>query len=68
MRLTRLVTYVLIILSLLTVVTIGCGQPSPLGNVVDDLGRTINISQIPQRIASLAPSNAEIPFALGLSK
>jgi iron complex transport system substrate-binding protein len=62
----RLVTYVFIILSLLTVATIGCGQPSPLGNVVDDLGRTVNIEQIPQRIVSLAPSNTEILFALGL--
>ena len=66
MRPMRLVTYVLIILSLLTVVTIGCGQPSPPGNVADDLGRTINIEQIPQRIVSLAPSNTEILFALGL--
>jgi len=34
--------------------------------VVDDLGRTVNIEQIPQRIVSLAPSNTEILFALGL--
>jgi iron complex transport system substrate-binding protein len=34
--------------------------------VVDNLGRTVNIVRIPQRIVSLAPSNTEILFALGL--
>lgn len=34
--------------------------------IVDDLGRTIKIAQLPQRIVSLAPSNTEIIFALGL--
>ena len=66
MRLMRLVTDILIVLGLLTTVTIGCGQQPPPGNVVDDLGRTVNIGQIPQRIVSLAPSNTEILFALGL--
>ena len=34
--------------------------------VVDDLGRKITISKQPKRIVSLAPSNTEILFALGL--
>lgn len=34
--------------------------------VTDDLGRTVTISRVPQRIVSLAPSNTEIVFALGL--
>ena len=34
--------------------------------IVDDLGRTVEISRLPQRIVSLAPSNTEILFALGL--
>ncbi len=34
--------------------------------VTDDLGRTITIEKLPQRIVSLAPSNTEILFALGL--
>lgn len=34
--------------------------------VVDDLGRTVKIEKLPQRIVSLAPSNTEILFALGL--
>ncbi|MFC2123099.1 ABC transporter substrate-binding protein, partial [Bacteroidota bacterium] len=34
--------------------------------VVDDLGREVTIKKLPQRIISLAPSNTEILFALGL--
>jgi len=41
--------------------------PEPLpGTFVDDLGRTVNIEKVPQRIVSLAPSNTEILYALGL--
>ena len=40
--------------------------PTPPGAVVDDLGRSVNIEKIPQRIVSLSPSNTEILFALGL--
>lgn len=41
--------------------------PEPLpGTFVDDLGRTVDIEKVPQRIVSLAPSNTEILFALGL--
>ncbi len=36
--------------------------------VVDDIGRQVTISQLPQRIISLAPSNTEILFALGLDQ
>ena len=34
--------------------------------VIDDLGRKVTINKQPQRIISLAPSNTEILFALGL--
>lgn len=34
--------------------------------VVDDLDRKVEIKELPQRIISLAPSNTEILFALGL--
>jgi len=45
----------------------GCPQPPPVvGEFVDDLGRTVSIEKVPQRIVSLAPSNTEILFALGL--
>jgi len=34
--------------------------------IVDDLGREMQIAELPQRIVSLAPSNTEIIYALGL--
>lgn len=34
--------------------------------IIDDLGRTVQIAKLPQRIVSLAPSNTEILYALGL--
>jgi len=34
--------------------------------ITDDLGREVTVDEIPQRIISLAPSNTEILFALGL--
>ncbi len=34
--------------------------------IVDDAGRKVTIQKLPQRIVSLAPSNTEILFALGL--
>ena len=47
-------------------ICLGCAPQSPAGNVVDDLGRTVSVNKIPERIISLAPSNTEILFALGL--
>ena len=38
----------------------------PLHNLVDDTGYNTNLTAIPNRIASLAPSTTEILFALGL--
>jgi len=35
--------------------------------ITDQLGRTIRIEKVPERIISLAPSNTEIIFALGLA-
>lgn len=40
--------------------------PSP-GEIIDQLGRTVKLDKVPQRIVSLAPSNTEILFALGLA-
>jgi iron complex transport system substrate-binding protein len=43
------------------------GEQAPVINYVfDDLGRLVAINGTPQRIVSLAPSNTEILFALGL--
>jgi iron complex transport system substrate-binding protein len=43
-------------------------SPSPSSPVIitDDLGRSVSIKTAPQRIISLAPSNTEILFSLGL--
>jgi iron complex transport system substrate-binding protein len=42
------------------------GEQTPTEYVFDDLGRLVAINGTPQRIISLAPSNTEILFALGL--
>ena len=36
--------------------------------IVDDIGSTMTITETPERIISLAPSNTEILFALGLGE
>ena len=42
-------------------------KPPPFpATVVDDFGRNVVVSKVPERIVSLAPSNTEILFALGL--
>jgi iron complex transport system substrate-binding protein len=64
MKLARFI--ILIILSLLIVTAIGCGQPPLPGTLTDDLGREVRVEGVPQQIISLAPSNTEILFALGL--
>jgi iron complex transport system substrate-binding protein len=45
-----------------------CTQTSTPSSVtyVDDIGRTVQITGIPQRIISLSPSNTEMVYALGL--
>lgn len=59
--------YTAIILTALTLLSCIPQIPqSPPGNIVDNLGRTVTINAVPQRIVSLAPSNTEILFALGL--
>jgi len=43
------------------------GTPQPI-EVTDQLGRVVKLNGIPQRIISLAPSNTEVLFALGLEE
>jgi len=47
-----------------------CSQPESAGTspleITDQLGRTVVVEETPQTIVSLAPSNTEILFALGL--
>ncbi len=55
------------LLSIILVLTAcGPGSQTPTQYVFDDLGRLVAINGTPQRIISLAPSNTEILFALGL--
>lgn len=58
-------TCLLLLLIVAIAVVAACVQPAP-GTITDDLGRTVNIEKIPDRIISLAPSITEILFALGL--
>lgn len=60
-----------VLVSICVLPFLACSSPgsttssSPL-SIVDQLGRTVSIDNTPQRIISLAPSNTEILFALGL--
>jgi iron complex transport system substrate-binding protein len=61
-----------LLLSVSAVVTpaIGCGTDNQVEfegvTITDDLGREVTIEEEPMKIVSLAPSNTEILFALGL--
>jgi len=59
--------FLVALLSLALVLT-ACSpvEQTPVDYVFDDLGRLVAINGTPQRIISLAPSNTEILFALGL--
>jgi iron complex transport system substrate-binding protein len=58
---------VLLTLVFISATLFGAACHDPKGiTVIDDLGRTVTIDKVPQRIISLAPSNTEILFALGL--
>jgi len=66
----RLVTFssLLFVLALVVMVALpapGLATTYPLTRT-DDLGREVTISAVPERIVSLAPSNTEVLFALGL--
>jgi len=65
--LTRGINWFLALLTIALVLT-GCssGEQTPTQYVFDDLGRLVAINGTPERIISLAPSNTEILFALGL--
>lgn len=61
-----------VLLSLVLLVSLSCSSPKATETtftieITDQLKRTVNLDKIPQRIISLAPSNTEILFALGLA-
>ena len=43
-----------------------CTTEALPGTFIDGLGRAVNIEEVPETIISLAPSNTEILYALGL--
>ena len=55
-----------VLLTLIVTAIPGCQPEFQPGTYTDDMGRQVEISKVPQRIVSLAPSNTEILFALGL--
>ena len=56
---------VLLMVALLLPAT-ACTTEALPGTFIDGLGRTVNIEEVPETIISLAPSNTEILYALGL--
>jgi iron complex transport system substrate-binding protein len=65
----RRTNWLLVVFLSLSLVLTACPAPAeqiPVQYVVDDLGRLVAINGTPQRIVSLAPSNTETLFALGL--
>jgi len=60
------VAILIALLGLLAACTPPAEETVPLGGVTDQLGRTVELDGVPQRIISLAPGNTEILFALGL--
>jgi iron complex transport system substrate-binding protein len=57
-----------VLLSLLASVTIGCQAGFTPGTYTDDMGREVTINEIPQRIVSHVPSITEMLFALGVGE
>jgi iron complex transport system substrate-binding protein len=63
----RIFFALLLVLAFVIPFGVACNEPTaPAGAIVDDLGRTVTIEGVPERIVSLAPSCTEILFALGL--
>jgi len=59
-----LLAYVLVVMTVLSTPSLAATYPLTL---TDDLGREVTIEAFPERIISIAPSNTEILFALGLA-
>jgi iron complex transport system substrate-binding protein len=57
-----------VLLSLLVSMTIGCQAQFQPGTYTDDMGREVAINEIPQRIVSHVPSITEMLFALGVGE
>lgn len=65
----RILTFILFVTFIISLS--GCAYIAPQEKaitVTDDMGREINLPEAPSRIISLAPSNTEFLFALGLDE
>ncbi len=58
----------IVLASLFASLVAGCQSQFQPGTYTDDMGRTVAIDQIHQRIVSFGPSITEILFALGLGE
>ena len=58
-----ILVFELVVMAVLSTPSLATNYPITL---TDDLGRAVTIGALPERIISLAPSNTEILFALGL--
>jgi iron complex transport system substrate-binding protein len=61
----------IILISSFTIVSCSSGEKTSTPStqtVIDQINRTVTIKSVPQRIVSLAPSNTEILYALGLGE
>ena len=63
----RLAVFV-VLLSLLVSMAAGCQPQFQPGTYTDDMGRTVTIDEVPQRIVSHVPNITETLFALGLGE
>lgn len=61
-------TMVIVTTLAISCATMSEGNTSASTRINDQLGRVVKIEKIPERIISLAPSNTEIVFALGLGE
>lgn len=64
-KLVPLILAVVLLVSTVSFWGIACEDSTP-GDIVDDLGRSVTVAEVPELIVSLAPSCTEILFALGL--
>ena len=53
-------------LTTILLITLYFVAPTKADEIRDDLGETLSFSSVPMRVISLAPSNTEMLFALGL--
>jgi len=66
-KFTRIVVFIALVCLLVSMIT-GCSQEFQPATYTDDIGREINIEEVPERIIAFGPSITEILFELGLDE